>query len=147
METIQIGSRPVGPGHSVYIVAEISANHGQKFEQAVEIIHAARKAGADAVKLQTYTPDTMTIRGDSDLLRINGGTLWDGRTLHELYSEAYMPWEWQPKLKQVANEAGLELFSSPFDGSAVDFLERMEITAYKIASFEIVDLPLIKRIA
>jgi len=147
METIQIGSRPVGPGHSVYIVAEISANHGQKFEQAVEIIHAARKAGADAVKLQTYTPDTMTIRGDSDLLRINGGTLWDGRTLHELYSEAYMPWEWQPKLKQVANEAGLELFSSPFDGSAVDFLERMEVPAYKIASFEIVDLPLIKRIA
>lgn len=130
-----------------YVVAELSANHNQSFDQAVAIIEAARIAGADAVKLQTYTADTLTISSSEDCFRVVGGTLWDGRNLHELYSEAYTPWEWQPKLKEIANSLRLDLFSSPFDNSAVDFLERMAVPAYKIASFEIVDLPLIRRVA
>jgi len=131
----------------VYVVAELSANHGQDFDQAVRLIHAARDAGADAVKLQTYTADTMTIASDRECFRIAGGTLWDGRTLYDLYSEAYTPWEWQPRLKKVAVDAGLDLFSTPFDASSVDFLERMEVPAYKLASFELVDLPLIQKMA
>ncbi len=137
----------IGPGEPVYVIAELSANHGQDFSQAVRIIEAAKDAGADAVKLQTYTPDTITIRSDREYFRIGGGTLWDGRTLHDLYGEAYTPWEWQPKLKKVANDLGLDLFSSPFDSTAVDFLEKMEVPAYKIASCELVDLPLIKKVA
>lgn len=131
----------------VYVVAEISANHNQSFAKAVEIIEAAREAGADAVKIQTYTADTLTIRSDEECFRVSGGTLWDGRTLHDLYAEAYTPWNWQPQLKEIANGLGLDLFSSPFDDSAVDFLEQMDVPAYKIASFEIVDLPLIRRVA
>src|SRR5205807_1155023 len=144
---LQIGSRLLGNGHPCYIVAELSANHNQSFDQAVKIIHAAKAAGADAVKLQTYTPDTITIAGDREYFRINGGTIWDGRTLHELYAEAYTPWEWQPKLKQVANDLGLDLFSTPFDPTAVDFLEEMNVPAHKVASFELVDIPLVKKIA
>jgi len=131
----------------VYVVAEVSANHNQDFEQAVRIIHAAKEAGADAVKLQTYTPDTITIRSDREYFKIGGGTLWDGRTLHDLYGEAYTPWEWQPKLKQVAEDLRLDLFSSPFDATAVDFLEKMNVAAYKVASFELVDIPLIQKMA
>jgi N-acetylneuraminate synthase len=131
----------------VYIIAEMSANHGQDFDQAMQIIRAAKAAGADAVKLQTYTPDTLTLDCDNQHFRIAGGTLWDGRTLYELYGEAYQPWEWQPKLKAAADELELDLFSSPFDLSAVDFLETMSVPAYKVASFEIVDLPLIEKIA
>jgi len=128
-------------------VAEMSANHNQDLEQAIEIVRAAHAAGADAVKIQTYTPDTITLDSDSPLFRIGGNTLWDGRKLYELYGEAYTPWEWQPRLKEVADGLGLDLFSSPFDSTAVDFLETMGIPAYKVASFEIVDLPLIRRIA
>jgi pseudaminic acid synthase len=144
---VLIGSRTIGPGNPVYIIAELSANHNQDFEQAVKIIHAAKDAGADAVKIQTYTPDTITMRSDREEFRIGGGTLWDGRTLYDLYGEAYTPWDWQPRLKRVANDMGLELFSSPFDASAVDFLEKMDVPAYKVASFEIVDIPLVQRMA
>jgi pseudaminic acid synthase len=142
-----LGGRPVGPGLPALVIAELSGNHNQDFDAAVRLVQAAKEAGADAVKLQTYTPDTLTIRSDRAEFRVGGGTLWDGRTLHELYGEAFTPWEWQPRLKQVADEQGILLFSTPFDGSAVDFLERMQVPAYKVASFEIVDLPLIERIA
>src|SRR5919109_2292847 len=144
---IDIAGRRVGPGHKVYIVAEMSANHNQDFEHAVRILQAAKEAGADAVKLQTYTPDTLTINSDKEYFRVRGGTLWDGRTLYGLYGEASTPWEWQPQLKKMADELVLDLFSSPFDHTAVDFLEAMSVPAYKIASFEVVDLPLIRRIA
>jgi len=143
---IKIGQRTIGAGHPVYVVAEVSANHHQDFEQAVKIIRAAKDAGADAVKLQTYTPDTMTIACNRPEFRIHG-TIWDGRNLHELYGEAYTPWEWQPRLKKVANDLGLDLFSTPFDESAVDFLEEMNVPAHKLASFELVDIPLIQKMA
>jgi len=143
---IEIDDRRVGPDCPTYIVAEMSANHNQDFEQAVQIIQAAKEAGADAVKLQTYTPDTLTIDCDNEYFRITG-TLWDGRTLYDLYGEAYTPWDWQPRLKEIANELGLDLFSTPFDATAVDFLEEMGVPAYKVASFENVDLPLLRRIA
>lgn len=143
---IKIGERVVGAGCPVYVIAELSANHHQDFEQALKILHAAKDAGADAVKLQTYTPDTMTISSDRPEFRI-AGTIWDGRSLYELYGEAYTPWEWQPRLKQVANEIGLDLFSTPFDATAVDFLEEMNVPAYKLASFELVDIPLIQKMA
>ncbi len=141
------GSRHIGWGEPVYIVAELSANHNQDFEQAVALIHAAKEAGADAVKLQTYTPDTLTIPSDKEYFRIGGGTLWDGRTLYDLYGEAYMPWEWQPKLKEIADEIGIDLFSTAFDPTAVDFLEEMGVPVHKVASFEIVDIPLIEKMA
>ncbi|MER3422661.1 MAG: pseudaminic acid synthase [Nitrospiraceae bacterium] len=142
---IEIGNRRIGPGEPVYIVAEMSANHNQDFDQAVRILHAAKEAGADAVKLQTYTPDTLTIRSDKEFFRISGGTPWDGKTLYELYSEAYMPWDWQPKLKKIADEIGIDLFSTAFDPTAVDFLEEMGVPVHKVASFEIVDIPLIEK--
>ena len=144
---IEINGRQIATGYPTYVIAEISANHGQCFEQAVKIVEAAKESGADAIKLQTYTPDTLTLKSNREFFRIRGGTLWDGRTLYDLYSEAYMPWEWQPKLQKIATNLGLDLFSSPFDDTAVEFLEQMRIPAYKIASFEIVDLPLIRRIA
>ena len=144
---IEINGRRIGPGLPAYVVAELSANHNQDFGQAAKIIEAAKQAGADAVKLQTYTADTLTIASDSEYFRVGGGTLWDGRTLHDLYSEAYTPWEWQPKLKSDADRLGLDLFSTPFDPTAVAFLEEMGVPAHKIASFEIVDLPLIEEVA
>jgi N-acetylneuraminate synthase len=144
---IRISRRFIGRGYPVYLIAEVSANHNQDFGEAVRIIQAAKEAGADAVKLQTYTPDTITIASDREYFRIGGGTLWDGRNLHDLYSQAYTPWEWQPKLKQVANELGLDLFSSAFDATAVDFLEKMNVPAHKLASFELVDIQLIQRMA
>jgi N-acetylneuraminate synthase len=145
--SIRIANRQIGEGHLVYIVAEISANHHQDFEQAVELVKAAKQAGADAVKLQTYTPDTITIPCDKEHFRIGGGTLWDGRNLYDLYRDAYTPWEWQPKLNTIARELGLHLFSTAFDHTAVDFLEQMDVPVHKIASFEIVDLPLIEKMA
>jgi pseudaminic acid synthase len=144
---IEIGKRRIGPGRPAYCIAEVSANHNQDFSQAVRIIEAAKEVGADAVKLQTYTPDTITIQSRQEYFRVGGGTLWDGRTLYELYGEAYTPWEWQPKLKQVANDLGMDLFSSAFDPTAVDFLEKMEVPAYKVASFELVDILLIQKMA
>lgn len=144
---INIGKRTIGPGKPVYVIAEISANHHQDFEEAVRIVHAAKDAGADAVKLQTYTADTMTIDSDRPEFRIGGGTIWDGRNLHGLYHEAYTPWDWQPKLKVAANDLGMDCFSSPFDDSAVDFLEKMNVPAHKLASFELVDIPLIRKMA
>lgn len=142
-----INGRLVGVGCPVYIIAEMSANHGQDFAKAKEIIHSMKEAGADAVKLQTYTPDTMTINCDRPEFRIGKGTIWEGKNLYALYGEAYTPWEWQPKLKEEANTLGMDLFSTPFDTSAVDFLEAMDVPAYKVASFELVDLPLIDYIA
>jgi N-acetylneuraminate synthase len=124
----------------------MSANHGQRFDQAIAILHAAKESGADAVKLQTYTPDTMTIACNRPEFLIKG-TPWDGRNLHELYAEAYTPWEWQPRLRAIALELGIGLFSSPFDATAIDFLESMNVPAYKLASFELVDIPLIQRMA
>ncbi len=143
----EINGRRIGAGYSAYAVAEVSANHHQDLDQAVKLIEAAKEAGADAVKLQTYTPDTLTIRLDREYFRIGGGTLWDGRTLHDLYSEAYMPWEWQPKLKAIADDLGIDLFSTAYDPTAVDFLEEMGVPIHKVASFEIVDIPLIEKMA
>ncbi len=130
-----------------YVIAELSANHNRDIDAAIELVHAARDAGADAVKVQTYTPDTITLKSDRDPFRIAGGTLWDGKLLWDLYKEAYMPWEWQPRLKEEAERLGLHFFSTPFDFTAVDFLEELEVPAYKIASFELVDLPLIRKVA
>jgi len=143
----EINGRKIDSSAPVFMVAEMSANHGQSYEQAVRLIHAAKEAGADAVKIQTYTPDTMTIDCDNDYFRIGKGTVWEGRNLYDLYGEAYTPWEWQPDLKKEAEKLGLTLFSTPFDHSAVDFLEEMGVPAYKIASFEIVDLPLLRKVA
>lgn len=143
----RIGQRVIGPGHPTYIIAELSANHGQDFNEAVRLIEAAHASGADAVKLQTYTADTMTIPCSGHDFLIGGGTIWDGRNLHDLYQEAHTPWDWQPKLKKIANDLGIDLFSTPFDPTSVDFLEAMNVPAHKIASFEVVDLPLIDKIA
>lgn len=144
---IKIGSRIISETSPVFIVAEISGNHNQDYDRAIEIIHAAKEAGADAVKLQTYTPGSITIDCDDPCFQINEGTIWDGMTLHKLYQQAYTPWEWQPKLKEEANNLGMECFSSPFDFTSVDFLENMNVPAYKIASYEINDIPLIRKIA
>jgi len=143
---IKINNRCIDFYHAVYIIAEMSANHNGDFDQAVKILHAAKEAGADAVKLQTYTPDTITIKSDAPEFRIKR-TIWEGRVLYDLYSEAYMPWEWQPKLKEIANDLGLDLFSTAFDPTAVDFLEEMGVPVHKVASFEIVDIPLIEKMA
>jgi len=144
---IELGKRRIGQGQPVYLIAEISANHHQDFDQAVKLLQAAREAGADAVKLQTYTPDTMTIDCANAHFQIGPGTIWAGRNLYELYREAYTPWEWHPRLKEIARDLGLDLFSTPFDESAVNFLEQMGVPAYKIASFELIDLPLLARVA
>ncbi|MDP3396782.1 MAG: pseudaminic acid synthase [Methanoregula sp.] len=144
---ISIGNRKIGPGHPCFIIAEMSANHLQNFDLAVKIIREAAKCGADAIKLQTFTPDTLTIDCDRDCFTISQGTVWDGRTLYDLYSEACSPWEWQPELKKIAEEEGLVCFSTPYDQTAVEFLEKMNVPAYKVASFEILDVPLIECVA
>ncbi|SCG85843.1 pseudaminic acid synthase [Methanobacterium congolense] len=141
---IKIGDNTVGEKEPVFIIAELSANHMQDFDVAVDTIHAIKDSGADAVKFQTFTPDTITINSDRSYFHIEQGTLWDGRTLYDLYKEAYMPWEWQPELKKIAEKLGLTCFSSPFDRTAVDFLNKMDVPAYKIASFEITDIPLVE---
>ncbi len=144
---ISINGRCIGNDFPVYIIAELSANHNQNFDRAVKLVHAAKEVGADAVKLQTYTPDTLTIDCDNDYFKIGKGTIWEGKNLYELYCEAYTPWEWQPKLMKISNDLGMDLFSTPFDYTAVDFLENMDVPAYKIASFELVDIPLLRKIA
>ncbi len=144
--TIIINDRAISPEHPPYVIAEISANHNGKIENAYELIRQARQAGASAVKLQTYRPDTITIDCDNEDFQIHGG-LWDGRTLFDLYKEAHMPWEWHAPLFSYAKELGITIFSSPFDFSAVDLLEELGTPAYKIASFEAIDIPLIQYVA
>ena len=147
MLEFSIKNKKIGKNLPVFIIAEMSANHLQKFDNAVKIIKAAKKAGADAIKLQTYTPDTITIDCNNEYFQIKQGTLWDGQTLYELYKKAYTPWEWQPKLKEIAESEGLICFSSAFDKTSVDFLEGINVPAYKIASFEITGIPLIEYVA
>jgi N-acetylneuraminate synthase len=147
MTEFMINARPIGAEYGAYIIAELSANHNHSIEQAVTLIKAAKDAGADAIKLQTYTPDTITIKSDSPLFYHGQDSPWSGKSLYELYTEAYTPWEWHPHLKDVAKNIGIDLFSSAFDPSAVDFLEEMEVPAHKVASFEIVDIPLIEKMA
>ncbi|MNR75303.1 Pseudaminic acid synthase [compost metagenome] len=145
-KNFQINGRVIGPGHPTYIIAELSANHHHSLERAIKHMEAAKAAGADAVKLQTYTADTMTIDCDAPPFQIKG-TQWDGRTLYDLYAEAHTPWDWHYRLKAVADDLGLDLFSTPFDASAVDFLLELGVPAIKVASFELVDVPLLRRVA
>jgi N-acetylneuraminate synthase len=147
MRDLVIRGRVIGPGRPAYIIAEMSANHGQDFDQAVRLVRAAKESGADAVKLQTYTPDTLTIDCDAPWFRIGPGTVWEGKRLYDLYGEASTPWSWQPELKRIAEDLGMDCFSTPFDESAVSFLEQLDVPAYKVASFELVDHPLLERIA
>ena len=147
---IHIDKRHIGLGHPCFIVAELSGNHHQRYEEAVALVQAAKEAGADAVKLQTYTPDTITLNSDRKWFRVGGKSNpknWKGKTLYELYKKAYTPWEWQPKLKKLADTLGITLFSSPFDETAVDFLEKVRVPCYKIASYEATDFVLLRRVA
>ncbi len=147
MSFVNIAGRIIGVGQRVYIIAEISANHNQSYDEAVKLIRAAKQAGADAVKLQTYTPDTITIDCHSELFRIGKGSLWGGKFLYDLYGEAYTPWEWHARLFEEARAQEMDIFSTAFDPSAVDFLEELSAPVHKIASFEIVDIPLIEKMA
>lgn len=140
---ISIAGRTIGTHYPPYVIAEMSANHNGSIENALNLIKAAKDSGADAVKIQTYTPETITLNFDSEEFRIHGG-LWDGRTLYDLYEEAHMPWSWHKPLFEYARKLDITIFSSPFDNTAVDLLENLNAPAYKIASFEAVDLPLIK---
>jgi len=146
MSKIEIAGRAIGIEYPPYVIAELSANHNGKLATALRIVEEAKRAGADGVKLQTYTPDTITLNCDSEDFKIRGG-LWDGRTLYDLYKEAHMPWDWHKPLFEHARKLGITIFSSPFDNTAVDLLEDLNAPAYKIASFEAVDLPLIKYVA
>jgi pseudaminic acid synthase len=147
MRKINIGNKFIGDEEPCFIIAEISANHRQNKDLAIETIKAACRAGADAIKLQTYTPDTITLNSDKEYFQVKVNDAWKGQTLYELYSKGYTPWEWHAELKDTANSYGVPLFSTPFDNTAVDFLEKLEVPIYKIASFEIVDIPLLKKVA
>lgn len=137
----------IGVDFPTFFIAEMSGNHKHEYDRAVELIKTAKRAGANAVKMQTYTADTITIKCDNEHFRIKDG-VWTGRTLHDLYQEAHTPWEWQPKLKRLGDELGIEVFSTPFDPTAVDFLEKeVGVNLYKIASFEVVDIPLLEKVA
>jgi len=139
------GTRKIGPGYPVFIIAEMSGNHNHNFKKALKIIDAAAKAGVDAIKLQTYTADTITIDCDNRYFQVKVNKAWKGQTLYSLYKKAYTPWEWQPKLKKYAESKGLICFSTPFDPTAVDFLEKMDVSLYKVASFEVIDIPLLEQ--
>ena len=140
------GVRLIGPGQPVFIIAEMSGNHNQNIKKAYEIIDAAINAGADAVKMQTYTADTITIDCDNKYFQVKVNEAWKGQTLYSLYKKAYTPWEWQAKLKKYGESKGILVFSTPFDTTAVDFLEKLNVVIYKVASFEVVDIPLLERI-
>jgi pseudaminic acid synthase len=140
---IDIAGRRVGAGHPVYVIAEISGNHNGSFDRAVRILEECAAAGVDAIKLQTYTADTLTIDSDNDIFKVGDNNTWAGRTLYDLYEDAHTPWDWQPKLKQRADDLGVDLFSSPFDFTAVDFLNDMNVPAFKVASFETPDTHLV----
>ncbi len=146
-KSLRIAERVIGEGNPTFIIAELSANHNGSLETALETVRAAKRAGADAIKLQTYTADTITIDCKNPDFKLDQGTIWDGKYLYDLYKEAYTPWEWHEQIMKVAAEEGLICFSSPFDKTAVDFLEKLNVPAYKIASFEITDIPLIKYVA
>jgi len=144
--TLKIQDRIIGAGQPAYIIAEMSGNHAGSLENAIDIIHAAKEAGADCIKIQTYTADTLTIDCDNEYFHIDNGT-WKGENLYQLYKKAYTPWDWQPVLYEEAKKVGIDFFSTPFDNSSVDFLEEMGVEFYKIASFELVDTPLLKYVA
>lgn len=146
-EIFKIGGREIGKGQPVFMVAEISANHKQSLPRAKKLVEAACRAGADAVKLQIYTPDTMTINCDNEYFQIKPPSPWQGKNLYQLYQEAQTPWEWYPVLKKIAQKYNALLFATPFDETAVDFLEKMKTPAYKIASYELVDVGLLKKVA
>ena len=147
VSSVRIAGRPIGPSHPTYLVAELSGNHNGDLERAVRIVHAAAAAGADAVKLQTYRADTITIRSDRPDFIVPGDGPWAGRTLYDLYEEAHTPWDWHQRLFAEAHRAGLAIFSTPFDDTAVDFLETLDAPAYKVASFELVDDGLLRKVA
>jgi pseudaminic acid synthase len=144
---MKINNRNIGKEYPPYIIAEMSANHNGDINNAKELIKSAKNAGADAIKIQSYKPDTITLNSTSEEFMINDGGLWDGRSLYDLYEEAHMPWDWHKPLFELSKEVGLTIFSSPFDKSAVDLLEDLNAPAYKIASFEVIDIPLIKYVA
>lgn len=147
MQNLTIGGKLIGQGREAFLIAELSANHNQNLDIALKTIKAAKESGADAIKIQTYTPDTITLDCRNDYFKITQGTIWDGKYLYDLYKEAYTPWEWTEALQKAALDEGLIFFSSPFDCSAVDHLEGFNVPAYKVASFEITDIPLIEYIA
>lgn len=146
MNVIKIKDRMIGDGYPAYIIAEMSANHSGSIERAKEIIREAKRCGADCVKIQTYTPDTLTIDCNNKYFQVGNGT-WEGENLYRLYGKAYTPWEWQKELKEEADRIGIDFFSTPFDKTSVDFLEELGVEFYKIASFEMIDLPLLKYVA
>jgi pseudaminic acid synthase len=145
--SIKIADFEINQNSKTFIIAELSANHGHDINIAKKTIEAAKEVGADAIKLQTYTADTLTINCDNEYFKLNNGTIWDGTNLYSLYEKAYTPWEWQKELKEYAESIGLICFSSPFDKTSVDFLETLDVPVYKIASFEITDIPLIEYVA
>lgn len=144
---MKINKRTIGAGNPVYLIAEISGNHNQDFDLAVKTIEAAKTAGADCIKLQTYTADTITINSDAPSFHIKSGTLWDGKTLYELYKGAYTPWEWHERLRDITYKLGMDFFSSAFDATAVDFLDTLNVPIHKVASFEMIDTQLVEKMA
>jgi pseudaminic acid synthase len=147
VKDVPVGDHQIGPGHPVYIVAELSANHGGRLERALELVKTVAECGVDAVKLQTYRPESLTIDSDAPPFRVGEGTLWAGRRLYDLYEEAQTPWEWHEAIFEAARTAGIDCFSTPFDEAAIEFLERFDPPAYKVASFELNDLALIEAVA